>query len=539
MPRVYCEQRPLLSIVGFALVVQVLILGVSFSLLSYPNATGWHIRGPSSPFRIDPANDEQIPVSIPLPLCTARPFYAAWARPVARLKSLWRAGKLDWHNVVLKGWQVRDTSITSAESDALRGLLGENDAGDIRDRGPLAKFSACSWLADKCMVHDSVRGCVLDELCGWCSSLGVCVSRFGKSWPELVAGRAQPVCAEGVLTVAAPLKEMLQGRSTADKWDLLVLNRSDATLGTVSKTDAGYAQPGRDRPSSAEEGCSVVITRAVPLRVKPGLPRIAFHFLRDALPDLVRGFVMSGVLFELSTHFWTPAGSPAPPFTEFFQAASDACIRSSDDLPLDVTVCYSRQRGRARLEHLTGGTEASEPADLTGELATWDIATRSVVSQSSAPDSASGVIAESASDAASKWGYRRGLAALIRSGQSDRDTDDLVRFVRHMLLGNVAWSNRANSIWPRFLRATFGLRTAPQRGALRDGHAAENAGTAVSKLSPLRLVLVSRRNKRVLLNEPELVAAATKRGLCVTVAVLEDLPLYSQVRRLAELQMGW
>ena len=67
-------------------------------------------------------------------------------------------------------------------------------------------------------------------------------------------------------------------------------------------------------------------------------------------------------------------------------------------------------------------------------------------------------------------------------------------------------------------------------GTLPDYAAAARARHAVAPRpgAPL-LTLVSRRNKRLILNEAELVAAARARGLAVRVAVLEDLPLFELV----------
>jgi hypothetical protein len=67
-------------------------------------------------------------------------------------------------------------------------------------------------------------------------------------------------------------------------------------------------------------------------------------------------------------------------------------------------------------------------------------------------------------------------------------------------------------------------------GTLPDFAAAALALHDVAPLpgAPL-LTLVSRRNKRLILNEAELVAAARARGLAVRVAVLEDLPLFELV----------
>jgi hypothetical protein len=41
------------------------------------------------------------------------------------------------------------------------------------DHGPLAKYSACSVVADKCWVHGTARECIEDELCGWCRCVDV------------------------------------------------------------------------------------------------------------------------------------------------------------------------------------------------------------------------------------------------------------------------------------------------------------------------------------------------------------------------------
>jgi hypothetical protein len=112
----------------------------------------------------------------------------------------------------------------SSLASPLERSLGDNDApamlraaGD--NWGPLAPLAACAAAADPCLVHASARGCVEDELCGWCPALaapldeggasaagGACLSRLAAAhWREPAGGARAPRCAGPLAVVALSL----------------------------------------------------------------------------------------------------------------------------------------------------------------------------------------------------------------------------------------------------------------------------------------------------------------------------------------------
>lgn len=415
-------------------------------------------------------------------------------RPINRLKTLWRSLRLDWHNIVPSDGQLRGLSLTKAESVVLRTLIGVDGDEMGQLRGPLAKFEPCPFLADKCMIHDSIRGCVQDELCGWCATLELCVSRFVRFWPEKAAGSDQPVCPGDRLVVALP--------ATSGNFSAVVsLNRNDATLQPVVTSEA------LDPLAVPFPGCSVIVTRVQPVQViLSALSRIAYHIYVDDLPRYGLDFDGRGLLKELATHVWSPsAQTEASAFSDVFQAASDSCLRPANDLPDGVSVCYPP---------IGASSPRPQVTDDAIPLTTW-----SLVSFSYQRNIAPAVTTvESVAEAVSKGGLRRGIEGLVRDGLDES----------HFKLGAPGDFN----FWPNFLLSIFGFH--------RSVAAASTTALRGNKASGLQaclihVVLVSRRNKRVLVNEPELVAAASAHyGIRLTVAALEDMPLYAQIELLQQ-----
>jgi hypothetical protein len=374
------------------------------------------------------------------------------------------------------------------------------------------------------------------------------VSRFSKFWSEVAAGEAQPVCPSGQLAVAAPLLSMPQRDSS-----VVVLNRTDGSLQTL---DDHYLSASYDPPDgSTASFCTVIVTRAVPLRVAlSSLPRMAYHFYREALQQHARTFIEAGAFLELATHIWTPGGAgEVSAFSEVFQAASNNCMRPADDLPADVTVCYRLLKPDSRVPRADFTVKEHGGADDgTVQLLTWDIERRGFVRQAGAPP---GVVVESALEAATEGGHRRGLAGLVRDGVSDYN--ETVEFLSSFETALDTDVFALSTIWIHFLQIIFGLRGARAPGSgpgpdvLLQRHSTSSVGasqalrgipsttlshtsTLPTPLQPLQVVLISRRNKRVLLNEPELIAetASAHPGLQLTVAVLEEMALFEQMQLL-------
>lgn len=116
---------------------------------------------------------------------------------------------------------------------------------------PLYPVQACPILRDKCMVHATDRECVLDELCGWCASRGLCVDRLIKNRPEPVTGSPVASCPHPLLVLKASV---------------------DAQLGTLTAAETGgltvLSQAATQGPAPTEGQCDVIVTRNRPVRVE-------------------------------------------------------------------------------------------------------------------------------------------------------------------------------------------------------------------------------------------------------------------------------
>lgn len=195
-----------------------------------------------------------------------------------------------------------------------------------------------------------------------------------------------------------------------------------------------------------------------------------------------------------------PISATPPQFHELLHAYTDSCYRWTYDIPTDGTVCYTTQRLAA---------DARAP-----QTALWDAATRAPAPASAWVEHAeslarytrgtSGTTPEAAAVAA---GHRMGIAGMARWLRDSGQAAEAERVV----------AGGANGL-PSFLITVLGLYD-------------------VKPTRPL-VALLSRRNKRLILNEPELVAVV--RGLAgmppgaprvrVELASLETMTLYEQIR---------
>ncbi len=411
--------------------------------------------------------------------------------PLPPLLSAFRAGRLDWHDVVSPAKPPSNpehAALVKAEHDTVELLQGYGHAY-TGNRGPWEKHLACPYLKDRCMVHPSARECAEDDLCGWCAPRGLCVD-VRKVWRDTpVRGRADPVCPEGLLVSAEAHESLLAGTPAATE--------QQAPLSyNVHALGKGVVGSRPFDPTARRGGvdCDVVVHRYRPSRHSyRGNTVMSYHFLFEYWQAQFPKLLKSGdsTFHDPRVHIWYPAGAPTH-FWEFLVTATDACHRSLGD-DAATGVCYRASPlpmdAPLKLVALPPPEKLSEiwklrvPFDGIGDWA--DSAIGSVLAPTPVgSNTAPSKILESELEAS-------------ELGRLPRDTD------------------------------------------LKAAGSAEQTFVKILQLDKLHesltrpvLTLISRRNKRVLLNEHQLVAVAERLGMEVQIVALERMPLYDQIKAL-------
>jgi len=445
------------------------------------------------------------------------PVTAGAGRP---LLEAWRRRQVDWHDLVpLPNMLGGDTEVAGrARWDALvaselgvltllqgfkagtPGGAADPDAALARREvngwhapealwGPLSKYAACTAVRDKCVVHSTARACVRDELCGWCRSRGVCAFRGAAVLPERAMGAVVPVCDAPLLVAASSLPDAADGTVTAYAMDL------------------GSGDVARNAPivggAAIRQACHIFVSRNKHAKVSvTGNAKMAYHFYTENAQDLAAAFGGG----QMQTHIYVDPAS-TDEFLSTFYAFSDSCwrythevgalARAAGDRPL--TVCYGNGGG--------GGGGDEDASGAPPRVIEWNAAKRAPP-----PGATPFEYADMESEAAAVAGGMRvsaaRMAALITASGTTA-ADALGGVIAARSFGEQLVAAASGSSYPDTIVAMLGL-------------------LHVHPTRPL-VTLISRRNKRLMLNEPELVAATRGLGVDVVVASLETMPLYEQV----------
>jgi hypothetical protein len=372
--------------------------------------------------------------------------------------------------------------VAADDVDEQRAPAGE---GDDELRG-------CAAVRDKCLLHGTLRGCLRDSFCGWCAAASVCVTRGAvhvRCAPRAGAERFAP--AAGVRVRGAPL---------AAARDVLVVAADTVPSGGERTASA----------RGARRNCSVVV-REHPFEVDiSGDSKMAYHWATETLPKWMTALratpggargVDNAVLLAGE---WNELLAFANIFTR-------ACPRAAAGADV-ARACFAPRRAAgaappalAVVDAASGALVAALTADDTAALVEplGDAVARGL--RLSADEAAAALADVSAGGpAAEAWlGARAGAGVARPPGLAAAAADALAR-----LRG--------------YGDADFGDLAARACGAWWDAPPAPGARPLV--------VLVSRLNKRLLLNEPDLVRVALALGADVRVAALETMSVCAQVR---------
>ena len=485
--------------------------------------------------------------------------HPAFANPA---RHVWLSQRADWHSLVRapgalpRGGEelasvlrrLRRNAAKAELISLLQGYAGVHGDAEAAGRaaeppepplprsptanhGPLAVLASCKVLRDRCMVHLSVRACVQDELCGWCPGgmrggpAGLCVDRFVAHLPDLEAGEPAAVCAGGVLAVVAeslPSRFWAAEGASRDVLELILPGADSHGPPTVRRVRHGPSHP---RNSS----CSVVVTRRRPLLVSLlGNSVMGYHFWTETAPGWFAAANHHGGLVGLQQHVWVHGEGGYLDLAALF---SPSCPRSPSELPAGVTVCYARDDPPAHQEdphlvlirHATGAEVP--PSQGAG----------------------GGVPVLEPLPVAVARGLRVGLAAQseLIAGAGGEGAAALAQ----------GWTRQGTSSFLQFMLYQLGLWD------VRARHEEVRGGRLCRPL----VLLISRKEKRFIINEAEVVAglqalraasvwpsaeprigcsalagsaselearADGPRAVDVEVATLEDMPLFEQMAAL-------
>ena len=409
---------------------------------------------------------------------------------------------------------VADEAAAAALADSL-GLDADDvtahraETGSAARHGPLAKLHACGKIRDACMLHLTARACVDDEHCGWCEASGgvggVCASRLSPFKANRAAGQPVRTCAAGRLLVTAASVPSLRGPS-APVVERLRLSPRQKKHGLELSLIKSLTE------------CTFVVTRRRPLLLAfaDANSKMAYHFFGESAPLWMRATEALGGLDFLNADVYVPRAvwSDLPgvvlPFTE-------SCPRILEDVQdfANVTICYEKGTFAAstlgRLNPMDGDVGAESafglPSPALARIPFPPEAGGAVDGAELAPDFELESVIESV-----RLGKRLGLMGLVAVA-----AQHVAPTAGELLKKSFADSKRRGDGFQNFVLSSLLLLSEEGSGA-RHLHGAK---------APL-VTLISRRDKRFLLNEATLVRVALALGARVKVATLEDMPLYEQ-----------
>jgi hypothetical protein len=364
--------------------------------------------------------------------------------------------------------------------------------------GPLAPLAGCARVRDGCLLHASLRACASSALCGWCAASSTCLSRGG-------AGGVRCAAAPGAQVdeaAAAALPGCAAGGAL-----LIAADRAPAAGAVVTAGGGGG-------------NCSILL-REAPLTVEiAGNSKMVYHWATETLPG------------------WVSAAAAAAGGL----GGVDRLVvyRGGWDDLLALSHVFSRScpvgEGAPALARACAPRAAAAPAlGAAAQLALVD-------AQSDAPLR---VYGEAQSEAA------RGHPALAVGAGMRLGLEEAAAALREVAAGGAgggAWLAAARAPLPpadaaaaaaalageaAALAAALGAplgQSYPALAAAACGESLRGAGCEEGRAAKPLVVILSRRNKRLLLNEAALVRAALALGARAQVVALEGMPLCAQVR---------
>ena len=398
---------------------------------------------------------------------------------------------------------ARAADTAALDADDLSALRATADDGEDERRG-------CTLVRDVCLLHSTLRACLHDSFCGWCAANSICLTRGVSSVP-CVPNARRP---HSNLSVSGDAAQdvLVQGVRLDLLKSALIVATDTVPSGPIPKGTTSLTRDGDLRPPN---NCSLLV-REHPIFVEiTGNAAMAYHLFTETLPGWVSAAASSpqGARALNSAVLVRGAWNELLSFSSLF---SRSCIRSASNAEVKQGACFLRASTTRKLPSLL--------------LSVVDAVSGRPLAHLDAETSAS---------------LLEPLEVSVRAGMrlNVLETEAALEAVAAGDVAGSAWLSdiAIDSLPPAEELASAARSVLTRLRALAtdsfSGLAAFVCGAyweedATKDERPL-VVLVSRLNKRLIFNEPEIVRVALALGADVRIAALETLSVCAQVRLFA------
>jgi hypothetical protein len=439
------------------------------------------------------------------------------------------------------------------------GGLAENwvavGLGEAAGGGALGALEGCPLVRDGCLLHGSLLACLGSSLCGWCAASSTCLTRGGGSGvpcaPTPGTPRGEPAGAlevsgkrledtPGVLLVsAASVVAASSASASGNSSCSILLRETRLTVGIEGNSKMAYHWAGETLPgwvraaASAPGGLGSVDTQVLYRGPWHDLLALSYIFSRNC-PRSEQDAVLPRVCSSSSSSPWgAPAQLAAVGAVDearlalFSEEASLAAAQRG--LRPEAALAEAVQLGGLRLSlrqarEVLAGIAKGEP-----RYEAW------LPAPLQAPPRSSGSVGVAAAALAAveqppqqqllqlppRGLLRKEAAWLAGKGLVLAGDADFPELAGAVCMGEGSWGAAGGS-------GGRGEELEEEEGGSSGGSGGGGGGIGAQPL-PL-VVILSRRDKRLLLNEEELVAVVHSLGARAVVVALENLPLCAQVR---------
>lgn len=446
----------------------------------------------------------------------------------------------------------------------------EDDISEEREvrvgGGPLTALEACPIVRDTCLLHATLLACTSNSLCGWCPASSTCLTRGGGGGvgctPTPGAPRGHPV---GDLTLS-------QG-SLVEAWGGDHLHNLSSTtalrdLPGVLLVSALRVPPGPGQVRGGGGGgegeggsrCSIRLTDT-PITVSiSGNSKMAYHWATETLPSWVAqakggpgglGEVDKLVVYEGE---WNPLLAQAYIFSGACprqkeegvmrlvcsRIGSSSTTKGGGDVPMDA---FGQQTQLVAVHAATDTPLVLFSPSTSTPL--WEPLPLAVqaghrLSLHTAREVLSALAQEGGGKEGEEWIQAGGgLPPGVTLGEVKKEAAWLATHGLVLPGGGGDFASLAAAVCLGGEEGEDGGEGGEGEEDLEQGLAEEGKGERGTTPPPLVLIL-SRLNKRLLLNEPDLVRLVYSLGGIPRVIALEGMPLCTQVRlfRRAKVLLG-
>jgi hypothetical protein len=399
---------------------------------------------------------------------------------------------------------ARAADTAALDADDLSALRATADDGEDERRG-------CTLVRDTCLLHSTLRACLHDSFCGWCAANSVCLTRGVSPVPCAPTAQSSQRANSSAGSSAARHVDV-RGVSLDLLKGALVVATDTVPTDPIPKGATSLARDGDLQPST---NCSLIV-REHPIFVAiTGNAAMAYHLFTETLPGWVSAAASSpqGARGLSTTVLVRGAWNELLSFSSLF---SRSCTRSVSNAEVTQGACFLRASSSRKLSSLrlsvvnaaTGRPLAHLDADVSATLLEpVEVSVRAGMRLNVNEMEAALEAVAAGGAPGSAW-----LSSI--ASEALPPAEELASTARSVLTRLRALATESFSGLAAFVCGAYW-----EEDPSRDER-------------PL-VVFVSRLNKRLIFNEPEIVRVALALGADVRIAALETLSVCAQVRLFA------